>query len=248
MQMSYKSIAVFGDSLSDTGNLHKLTLGRFPAYPYYEGRFCNGPIWVDYLQQHVPNTPFHNYAVGGAGVILDGIPILPYTFSTEELLSKLNLSLEGCLCTVLFGANDYINTKEDISYDVIASIQEQIEDLISRGGRNFLLINIPDLGRTPKGKDNKEFLSRVCLAHNAKLFSLYNHLSICYTLCKFKYFNLCAVLEDIFSSPASYNIQNIISPQLHTVSTETHFFWDEFHPTTQIQKICADRLIRELFT
>src|ERR1051326_1783426 len=44
----FSHIVVFGDSLSDTGNYYQLS-GGSPAAPYAGGRFCNGPIWVEYL-------------------------------------------------------------------------------------------------------------------------------------------------------------------------------------------------------
>ena len=40
-------IVAFGDSLIDTGNVFAAT-GQPPA-PYYDGRFSNGPVWVEYL-------------------------------------------------------------------------------------------------------------------------------------------------------------------------------------------------------
>ncbi|MBW4560232.1 MAG: SGNH/GDSL hydrolase family protein [Mojavia pulchra JT2-VF2] len=46
----FSGIYVFGDSLSDTGNIYN-ALGETypPSPPYFEGRFSNGQIWVDYL-------------------------------------------------------------------------------------------------------------------------------------------------------------------------------------------------------
>ena len=43
----YTGIYVFGDSLSDSGRLFAAT--QIPPPPYYQGRFSNGPIWIDYL-------------------------------------------------------------------------------------------------------------------------------------------------------------------------------------------------------
>ena len=52
-QAGYSSLWVFGDSLSDTGNVLALTTAftpnPFPVYPGAEGRFSNGPVWVDVL-------------------------------------------------------------------------------------------------------------------------------------------------------------------------------------------------------
>lgn len=42
-------IIVFGDSFSDVGNLNLATGGIFAGPPYFEGRFTNGPVWVEEL-------------------------------------------------------------------------------------------------------------------------------------------------------------------------------------------------------
>ncbi len=57
-------LIVFGDSLSDTGNL-KRRLRVFPGRPYWLGRFSNGPVWVDYLEVWA-KLAVQNHAYGGA--------------------------------------------------------------------------------------------------------------------------------------------------------------------------------------
>src|SRR5258708_9793252 len=68
---SLNNIVVFGDSLSDTGNLYKIY--KIPVSPpYYEGRFSNGPVWPEILIAfYFPedaNEHLVDYAYGG-GVI-----------------------------------------------------------------------------------------------------------------------------------------------------------------------------------
>ena len=50
---------VFGDSLSDQGNVSSLTGGSIPGPNYYDGRFSNGPVYTDFLGQALgfPLTP-----------------------------------------------------------------------------------------------------------------------------------------------------------------------------------------------
>ena len=46
---AYSNLYIFGDSLSDTGNIFALTGGATPAAPYFAGRFSDGPVWAETL-------------------------------------------------------------------------------------------------------------------------------------------------------------------------------------------------------
>ncbi|PNW87491.1 hypothetical protein CHLRE_02g144009v5 [Chlamydomonas reinhardtii] len=48
-------LVVFGDSLSDTGNTFRAA-GVPQADLYYQGRYSNGPVWIDYLAAEVANN------------------------------------------------------------------------------------------------------------------------------------------------------------------------------------------------
>lgn len=69
--MSVNNIFVFGDSLSDGGNVYKVTGNQFPPSPYAQ-RFSNGPVAVEQLAAMVginlqPSTAGGtNFAYGGA--------------------------------------------------------------------------------------------------------------------------------------------------------------------------------------
>ena len=71
---SYDALYVFGDSYCDVGNIFTATGGAEPAEPYYDGRFSNGPIWVDHVAGFL-GVPLKasllggtDYAFGGAWV------------------------------------------------------------------------------------------------------------------------------------------------------------------------------------
>lgn len=122
-------LVIFGDSLSDTGNL-KSRLRMFPASPYWIGRFSNGPAWPDYIDAMNPLS-VQNHAVGGASVtgkdtqpkgsftqrLQDGgqffvsgttqkqISVYAQDFLTDGQL----LSPEKTAVVLWAGANDYIS-------------------------------------------------------------------------------------------------------------------------------------------
>ena len=47
---AYDAIFVFGDSYCDVGNVFIATGGFKPAAPYFNGRFSDGPIWIDLVK------------------------------------------------------------------------------------------------------------------------------------------------------------------------------------------------------
>jgi thermolabile hemolysin len=122
-------VIIFGDSLSDTGNM-KARLRIFPAAPYWIGRFSNGPAWPDYLGS-LSYVAIRNHAVGGASVsgkatipkvtftqrVMDGgqffvsgtteqqIDLFKKSFMTGEGIAKP----EKTAVVVWAGANDYIS-------------------------------------------------------------------------------------------------------------------------------------------
>ena len=74
----YSNLVIFGDSLSDTGNVLALTqvftpATPFPVFPGAEGRFSNGPVWVETLA----NGLGLGSAAGPAKQIFDGTTVLP---------------------------------------------------------------------------------------------------------------------------------------------------------------------------
>ncbi|MFN0163956.1 MAG: SGNH/GDSL hydrolase family protein [Burkholderiales bacterium] len=79
----YTGLFIFGDSLSDTGNLSILSGGAFPGGPpYAPGRFSDGPVWVEHLAAGLglpgASNPSimggNNYAIAGARTGIGGFP------------------------------------------------------------------------------------------------------------------------------------------------------------------------------
>lgn len=65
----FDQMFVFGDSLSDIGTLFSLTGGLVPPTPpYFNGRFSNGPVWVENLAPRLglAFNPSTDFAIGGA--------------------------------------------------------------------------------------------------------------------------------------------------------------------------------------
>ncbi|GAB1540507.1 hypothetical protein NUACC21_31760 [Scytonema sp. NUACC21] len=112
---NYDEISVFGDSFSDTGNVFNSTAGTIPPSPtYFNGRFSNGPVWVEYLALDLGLTfnPRTNFAVGGATTGFDNIGQAGLPRLQQELNSftAANKSAEPNALYILWaGTNDYLD-------------------------------------------------------------------------------------------------------------------------------------------
>jgi len=86
--MAVNNMFVFGDSLSDGGNVFNVTGGLFPPSPYAQ-RFSNGPVAVEQFAKlaGVNLTPLttggNNYAYGGAAT-----GVVAGTVNTDNYLSE----------------------------------------------------------------------------------------------------------------------------------------------------------------
>ncbi|MFB2882416.1 SGNH/GDSL hydrolase family protein [Floridanema aerugineum] len=134
--LSYSKMYVFGDSLSDSGNIFNSSPQQFPTY-YFNGRFSNGPNWVDYLAQDLGLTPTTfitqqgtplpfpqiptqsvNFAFGGATTGLDNTiaQIAPGLQQQVQayiggLLTTNQTADPNALYILWAGANDYLPTE-----------------------------------------------------------------------------------------------------------------------------------------
>jgi phospholipase/lecithinase/hemolysin len=164
---SFSKVVVFGDSLSDNGNL--LTLSAplvgsvlpfgLPPAPYYQGRFSNGMAAVEYLAQGL-GAPLQNFAVGGAttGLTNNQVPAIPFLQNTgllSQVTSFTNLGAadSNALYVVWAGANDFLNPSTDpnaVVAQAIGNLTSAVGSLYAQGARSFLLPLLPDLGLTPR--------------------------------------------------------------------------------------------------
>lgn len=160
---AYSSILAFGDSLSDNGQYKDSTAknpitgvsfanpANYNPYDYYGfGTFSAGKVWVDYLAEDLGVTSVLNMAYGGAtsgwddpaaGSAMLGLQwqVAAYA-SNSSLKSFFNIS--GSLVTISAGGNDNFNARPT---DAAAqNIAAAIANLYLLGGRDFLVLNLPD--------------------------------------------------------------------------------------------------------
>ncbi len=176
----WSSFYVFGDSLSDPGNIPGLA-GRipglpainFPPSPPYSGnRFSSGPTYAEILAEEFEDAgkPTANFAVGGTQAVAEGpvpftvgpvtvpldLPDLPD--QVAQFLGTTTAAERGDrpLVNIFFGGNDLfggIGSGNGIAAAGLAAaaIGESVAALATFGGINdFAIHNLSDLGDTPR--------------------------------------------------------------------------------------------------
>lgn len=221
----FDTMIIFGDSMSDNGNLYKFMWYRFPiSPPYYEGRFSNGPLWIEQLYHSYysndNNEGLQDYAVAGAGAVLSYKQQLPYTLAIElanYYYWNTYDKKETSLYTIWIGGNNYFGgptNVESITDTVVDTIGDAVERIINNGGNKFLLPNLPDLGKLPYvvNEHNEELVTEIIVTHNRKLAAKVEELKKKYPDATFVYFDVFSYLKDIMHHAADYGFSNITEP------------------------------------
>lgn len=177
--IDYSQLFVFGDSLSDSGNVFNLSGGTFPpSPPYFPGRFSNGPNWVDQFAAHLGLNPslITDPALNPASPPSDGINFA-YGAATSGDTTIAHLATGNPALSTLPGLTQQIQQFQGLygganqpdpdalfvlwiggndylfgvndPATVLTNIENAINALSALGAENFLIANLPDLGETP---------------------------------------------------------------------------------------------------
>ncbi|OLY79775.1 Thermolabile hemolysin [Smittium mucronatum] len=160
-------LVVFGDSLSDIGNAGNSA----SPVPYYPGRFCNGPVWNEYLS-HTNGFTLINYAFGGANSNNTFIECITGTNATVpsaiDQIVMFNQTFGGKfpvnstrddVVVVEIGTNDFITAAGELATEsvdldqfadgLVQNIIDGVSMLYDIGYRKIVVTDIPDLSVTP---------------------------------------------------------------------------------------------------
>lgn len=257
----FSDIVVFGDSLSDSGNIYSATDGTYPPEPY-QGRYSDGPVWVEYLAKSLGiSGKFCNYAFGGAKTGLsnpdemDAPGFLTQVAAYTELLTASGTFFTAfpqpgeTLFIIWIGANDFLGTLTDPSAavsDAVVNIQTGMTQLVDGGAGKFLVVNLPDLGLTPRMNNDAAAsagATQIASLFNSALESMLAQFESDHPGVVIVRLDTFSMLQDIIAHPDSWGFNNVTEPQLDTdtgiVAQGRYFFWDGIHPTTAAHKVIA---------
>ena len=273
---SYSTIYSFGDSLSDVGNIFAATGGAIPApsFPsgapaYFDGRFSNGPNWVDDLSAKLglgPVTPSaeggNDFAVGGAQTgptsVNPGVPLVDLNYQVQEFKVLDPSPTPGALYTLDIGANDIGNALsaygKNPSFDLTGFLTEAvantvgaIDTLYSDGARDLLYYEVPDLSLVPAFEAAGPLGGELAMQFNYAVLAEIKPLEAGgLTVFDVPIFS---ALQTIVSYPYRFGLTNVTSPcisgNFEAPGTECadpsqYLFWDDEHPTATGQSLTAN--------
>lgn len=271
---SYSALYAFGDSLSDTGNLHALI--GIPAPPYSAGRFSNGPVWAQDLAGALHLGPLTaslsggtDYAYGDAQT--GATPVNP-TASIIDLPSQVAQYQAAhptpgpnALYTVWIGANDLfgvLGSPDPLAFAAptisaaVANVVASIGSLAAGGAKDFLVLDVPDLGNTPAvladGPVASAFATLLSREYDMALFGAVEGLAATDGL-DLKTLDTFALLDAVIADPATYGFTDVTSPcwtgsyagddgtlcSTSQAEQDQHLFWDQVHPTERGHALIA---------
>lgn len=245
----YSAYYVFGDSLSDTGRNPPT-----PATSYYNGRYSNGPLWVEYLSADLGLTynASNNWAYSGS--------------TTVDLLSQItNVPASPALRTALFsvvsGGNDFFDNVNlgvnDSAWglvvtDAVSNITLTVTTLYTNGAREVVVGNLASVGRTPAFNSAPAgygaYLDTKVALFNTQLLSAMTNAMRQDSGLSIYLVNLNAGLSNVLSAPAAYGFTVSTNGALEDTNlTDKSFngpggdyvFWDTIHPTTKMHALTA---------
>lgn len=260
---TYDRLVVFGDSLSDNGNLFMATApNSTPPAPYWQGRFADGPVFTERLGFNAVNFmgPVNgsiNMAFGGARTDTEAAPL--------GMLSQLGLYRtrggtfgKGDLVTVLGGANNLfqglpaaaVSPNPTATFAATAKaaavdVNTLVGQVASLGAGTVLVINLPQLSVTPQfaGTAGAALGDYGATTYNTELANLTRATAAANAGTNIIQMNIYAAGATVAADPAAFGIRNVTAPCLSATglcsNPAEYFYFDGVHPTAAGHAILA---------
>jgi outer membrane lipase/esterase len=267
----FNSVTVFGDSITDSGNIPTVT-GNFdetPSPPYFNGRFSNGPVFVELFPAFVGVRPgqVRNFAIGGAtfgdttisALIGDNPPIADLGVANQVRAFVASGARLGRFDLVQLNAgnNDFgsvllSNPPEDWNTAVIAAADVASADFAGSvralqgiGASQFLVQTtlsvqgIPNFNAPEILAADAIYIPRLNANLAREMTAATRPGDIFYVL------DTRTLVLDVIANPGKYGFADVTNPCLDPAAgtvcadSTTRLWWDGQHPTARGHQLLA---------
>lgn len=202
-----------------------------------------------------------NFAFGGAqlgevgaGEFGDAIPGVStqVEFFIDDHQQANQFADPDALYVIWGGANDYQTVADAQPESVVDDLATAVEDLYEIGARNFLIADLPDLGKTPRALSDdapvvSETLTNITNQHNSLLSEAIANLDDSLADINLIPLEVNQLFEDILANPSDFGITNTSEPFLNPDTLapaddnpDEYIFWDLIHPTATVHEAVGD--------
>lgn len=272
---SFSRIVAFGDSLSDHGGLQKY-IGAYDPVSNPNGAlttWSNGDVWLDYLKKRT-NSDLDDRAIAGAmteghenssvqSMINSGaLPDLGLSGQVNSYLaSNPVIDSTGTLFSIWIGGNDLLEysrgeskytSPDSLILGATGVTVQAMENLYEKGGRNFLVLNLPDIGKAPAFSSSSAEMRAVATLmstmYNQYLWNLVDQFASSHADASvikfdvFSYINSELTGGEFANTTETYMKYDANGNRTleHNEPASDYFFWDMIHPMTRAHQRLAD--------
>ena len=260
----FERLYVFGDSLSDVGNVQTITSGIGGVVPptpgpyYFNGRFSNGPNFVEALSEGLGLGPVRPSLLGGddyayGGALATGTPP-PEGLLIKDIDDQVAQYLVGhpaasatALYVVYAGSNDVISHPASATA-AATTLASSIGRLYDAGARNVLAPNLPPLGLVPRNNGDPARAAAADAAtaqFNTALGAALDRLAADHPDLTLYRLDVAGLFADLVADPAAFGLANVTDaaapglepgartydPSRVAANADQYLFWDELHPS-----------------
>ena len=261
--LPYSELIVFGDSLSDVGNVKQSSLGLFPGSAYFNGRFSNGPVYSELLADMLGVGVLDNSRSGGSNFAHGNAKAAGNASGfVLDVPNQVTQFLQGggtdpnALYVVFAGANDFFDGQTDVNVPV-GSLVSDINRLIDDGVENLLVANLPLLGLTPEYNGDPVLaasFNTITESFNSTLWTALDVIEAAEPTIDLFRLDVAQLINDAVADPAAFGFANVTdsaapgltgttlfyNTNLIVDQPNTYLFWDNVHPTAAAHALLAE--------
>ena len=265
---SYNRLVVFGDSLSDNGNLYAVTGNTQPlSPPNFQGRFSNGPVFTELLGFNAgrsaagaPRTGSINYAYGGARTDSSAFPpgmrnqLLQYTsgggtFGANDLVSILGgaNNIFQAVPAASVSANP-TGAIQPVALAAAADINFIVNAVAAAGAGTILVSNLPNLAVTPQfnqgaGAAAAPLADYAGTQFNSALLAGLMTTAAARPGSNIIMMDLYKIAPALAGNPGAFGLTNVRDACFNGITVcatpDTYLYWDSVHPTAAGHRLLA---------
>jgi outer membrane lipase/esterase len=254
-QAAFKSLYVFGDSLSSTAD----GTGSL----YYDGRDSNGRVWVEVLAQRqgliydaTKNNSYWNHTSAQTAIDVKNFAPPPDVASDLFIVWVCNADTFDAATaqpTLTFAQWQATNALSQTNYLQI------ITNLYAKGVRTLILPNAVDLSEIPAFNAGTlaPGMHAGCMDYKTKFSNTINQARALCPGLKIYALDFFTLLNNVLTNPASYGLTNALSAKGYSIDALTalyanaqtvplngpgtnYIFWDSQDPTAEFHEVIAD--------